>query len=91
MAKIFVSTVEKTAHIAVIEVNPYLISKAIRTEITLENIKKNCERTQTTTDPETGEEVVKVTYRDYAGEENVKKLIEEVLPFIVELTAAFEE
>lgn len=90
MAKIFVSTVEKTAHVAVIEVNPYLIAKAIRSEITLKNIEHECKRESKTINEETGEEVVKVSYR-YPSDENLKTLIEDVLPFICELTTAFEE
>ena len=90
MPKIFVSTVEKTANVAVIEVNPYIISKAIRTEIALKRIEKECKRESKYVDENTGEEAVKVKYHDYVGSENVQALVEEVLPFIVELTAAFE-
>ncbi len=90
MAKIFVSSVVKEAHVAVIEVNPYLISKAIRSEITLKGIEHECKRESKSVNEETGEEVVKVTYR-YPSDENLKALIEDVLPFICELTAAFED
>ena len=89
MKKIFTSTIEKTANIAVIEVNPYLIAKAIRTEFLLQQIALNGR--YETTDETTGNPVTKVHYRSCVGEDTTQRLVEEVLPFISELTAAFEE
>ena len=89
MKKIFTSTVERTANIAVIEVNPYLIAKAIRTEFLLQQIALNCQ--YEATDEATGKTITKVHYPSCVGKETTQKLVEEVLPFISELTAAFEE
>ena len=91
MKKIFTSTVERTANIAVIEVNPYLIAKAIRTEFLLQQIALNGRYETKATDETTGNTVTKVHYRSCVGEDTTQRLIEEVLPFISELTAAFEE
>ena len=38
-----------------------------------------------------GEKITKVEYYDYIGKDNIRALIEDILPFISELTAAFEE
>ena len=89
MKKIFTSTIEKTANIAVIEVNPYLIAKAIRTEFLLQQIALNCR--YEAIDEATGKTITKVHYPSYVGEDTTQRLVEEVLPFISELTAAFEE
>ena len=91
MKKIFTSTVERTANIAVIEVNPYLITKAIRTEILLQQIAQKCKHETKAVVENTGEKTTKVEYYDYIGKDNVRALIEDILPFISELTAAFEE
>lgn len=91
MAKIIVSSVQKNCQVAVIEVNPYLIAKAIRSQIILENIARNASMHKDTTDPETGETIAKVSYSAYkVGEENIKDLCEKVLPFVAELATAFE-
>jgi len=89
MPKIFVSSVIKEAHVAVIEVNPYLIAKTIRAEVILDNVKKSAKRTNWKTTDE-GEKTSEVYYSGNIGDENVKDLIEKVLPFIEELCTAFE-
>lgn len=91
MKKIFVSTVEQTTNIAVITVNPYLIAKAIRTEVLLQQIAQKCKHETKTVDETTGEKTTKVEYYDYIGKDNIRALMEDILPFISELTAAFEE
>lgn len=91
MKKIFTSTIERTANIAVIEINPYLIAKAIRTEFLLQQIALNGRYETKTTDKATGETTTKVHYPSCVGEDTTKRLVEEVLPFISELVAAFEE
>ena len=91
MKKIFTSTIERTANIAALDTNPYLIATDTRTAFLLQQIAQKCKHETKAVDETTGEKTTKVEYYDYIGKDNIRALMEDILPFISELTAAFEE
>lgn len=87
MKKIQVSSVEKTCNIEIIELNSYLITKAVKAKVYMEMIAGPLKKTRR--DSESGEE--KISYNTYIdSEENSRILVEEILPFLSELVDAFE-
>lgn len=100
MAKIQISTIEKQANIQVIELNSSFISRSMRAMMTVEAIASEVRSIKKVWDDKKGSIEVKDDkgnpVYEYGkkgngiSENNAKILCEKVLPFLQELTDAFE-
>ena len=94
MKKIQVTTIEKMAHVPVIEFTPSFIARVIKLQTVLEPLVEGSKRTKREMNPETGkyEDVIdangnkEFTYSSIDG--NI--VAENVMPFINELVATFD-
>lgn len=94
MKKIQVTTIEKMAHVPMIEFTPSFIARVIKLQTMLEPMIENSKKTKRELNSETGryEDVIdangnkEFTYSSIDGEYIAKH----VMPFINELVAAFE-
>lgn len=107
MSKITVSSVKQTADVQVLYVNAYLISKAIRAQVEMENLlcptRRPVFETDDTGTPKVDENGNKVIAKDEGGNEiyiyesrwieqrDLEALDKKVLSLLNELTKAFEE
>ena len=95
MKKIQITTVKQTCDVQVIGINAYLIAKAIKAQIAVENAVEEAKRTKTKYNEETKqyEDVLDKNGNKVIEYNSIKGRIiaEKVLPFLNELVEAFEE
>lgn len=94
MKKIQVTTIEKMAHVPVIEFTPSFIARVIKLQTVLEPLVESSKRVKREINPETGkyEDVLDVNGNKVVSYSSIDGSIvaEKVMPFINELVATFD-
>ena len=93
MKKIQISTVKKECQVQVIELNAYLISKAVKAQVVLENALNKKEKTKWNDTTQKSEKVLDDNGNQVYSYNSVDGalLAEKILPLLNELVEAFEE
>lgn len=94
MKKIQVTTIEKMAHVPVIEFTPSFIARVIKLQTVLEPLVESSKRVKREINPETGkyEDVLDANGNKIVSYSSIDGSIvaEKVMPFINELVATFD-
>ena len=94
MKKIQVTTIEKMAHVPVIEFTPSFIARVIKLQTVLEPLVESSKRVKREINPETGkyEDVLDANGNKVVSYSSIDGSIvaEKVMPFINELVATFD-